>query len=70
MTKIILREAWVDYNEDTSFFIKKVESFVLYGCIENTLLTIETKALKRCLGGKSGTTNDDIHGNRQSRYLL
>ena len=84
MTEIILREAWVDYNEDTSFFIKLR---VLYGCmfasliysseawgdlkkIENTLLTIETKALKRCLGGKSGTTNGDIHRNRQSRYFI
>ena len=67
--------AWVEYNEDTLFFIKLR---VLYGCmfasliysseawgdlkkIENTLLTIETKALKRCLGVKSGTTNDLIY---------
>ena len=67
--------AWLEYNESTPFFIKfKVLyaclfSSLLYSSeawgklskIECELLTIERKALKSCLGVKSGTTNDIIY---------
>ena len=67
--------AWLEYNDETPFFIKIK---VLYACffssllysaeawgnlekIEKTLITTELKALKSCLGIKSGTTSDLIY---------
>ena len=66
--------AWLEYNDQTPFFIK---INVLYAClfasllysaeawgdlskIETSLLATEKKALKSCLGVKSGTTSDLI----------
>ena len=67
--------AWLEYNDQTPFFIKIK---VLYAClfasilysgeawgdlsrIETSLLTTEKKALKSCLGIKSGTTTDLVY---------
>ena len=67
--------AWLQYNEQTPFFVKLK---VLYGCvfpsilysaetwgdlkkIEPSLRAMETKALKSCLGVKSGTSSDIIY---------
>ena len=67
--------AWMEYNEKTPFFIKLkvlygcVFPAILYSAeawgdlnkIESTLRATETKALKACLGVKSGTTSDVIY---------
>ena len=67
--------SWLEYNKNTPFFIKlKVLYSCLFAAllnsgeawgdlskIENTLRTTETKALKSCLGVKSGTTSDIIY---------
>ena len=64
--------AWLEYNETTPFFIKiKVLNSCLFQAllysseawgnlteIESELRSMEQKALKCCLGIKSGTTND------------
>ena len=67
--------AWLEYNDQTPFFIKiKVLYACLFASllfsaeawgdlskIEKTLLATEKKALKSCLGIKSGTTTDLIY---------
>jgi hypothetical protein len=74
MFNIAKFHAWLEYNDQTPFFIKIK---VMYAClfasllysaeawgdlskIETTLLATEKKALKSCLGIKSGTTTDLI----------
>ena len=67
--------AWLQYNEPTPFFVKiKVLYGCLFQCIlysaeawgdlskiESTLVSTEIKALKCCLGVKSGTTTDLVY---------
>lgn len=68
--------AWLQYNENSPFFVKLkvlyacLFSSMLYsveawgnieGLIEKRLRKIEIEALKRCLGVKSGTSNDLVY---------
>ena len=67
--------AWLEYNETTPFIIKAKVLYacmfasLLYSTeawgdlsrIEQSLLSIERKALKSCLGVKSGTSNDLVY---------
>ena len=66
--------SWLQYNDHTPFFVKLnvlygcLFSSILYSCeawgdlnkIENLLRSTELKALKCCLGVKSGTSSDII----------
>ena len=67
--------AWLEYNEDTPFFVKmkvlyaclfasllySVEAWGNVNQLKEKLMKIERKALKRCLGVKSGTSNDLVY---------
>lgn len=75
MSNLVKFYSWLDYNEDTPFFVKIK---VLYTCLftsllysveawggvnqfKEQLLKIEREALKRCLGVKTGTSNDLVY---------
>ena len=75
MFNIAMFHAWLEYNETTPFFVKmktlygclfasmlhSVEGWGDLSLIEKTLLATERKALKSCLGIKSGTQTDLIY---------
>ena len=76
MSNVAKFYAWLQYNENTPFFVKMKVLYaclfesILYsveawgdieGTIEKKLRKVEVDALKRCLGVKSGTSNDLVY---------
>ena len=85
MSNIAKFYAWLQYNENTPFFIKMK---VLYACLFESLLysveawgdiegviarklrKVEVEALKRCLGVKNGTPNDLVYMELQKPDII
>ena len=85
MFNIVKFYAWLEYNEDTPFFVKinvkiyiclfaallySVEAWGDVNELENKLLKIEREALKRVLGVKNGTTNDLVYIELQKADII